>query len=214
MRLFVKKFYILFLFASLSSSYVNASERESDSSKVIIDCNYSFEESTSGVKIPDELKKNLELISVQYFSLDGKIHQGQILIHKDLAKDVIDIFKIIKESKFPIAKTIPIVKYNWNDEKSMQDNNTSAFNYRNVARTKILSAHSTGRAIDINPKLNPQIKRNNSFPRGSKYEPDKKGTISAGSLIVKEFIRRGWKWGGYWKSTKDYQHFEKKIKKR
>jgi hypothetical protein len=28
---------------------------------------------------------------------------------------------------------------------------------------------------------------------------------------VKLFKKLGWTWGGDWKSTKDYQHFEKKI---
>ena len=150
------------------------------------------------------------MVEVKYYSFDGKIHQGQLLINKDLVEDIKEIFKSIMSVKFPIAKVIPVVRYNWNDEKSMEDNNTSAFNYRIVANTKTLSAHSTGRAIDINPKLNPQIKRNHYFPRGAKYQPDKKGTITANMLIVKEFVKRGWKWGGYWNSTKDYQHFEKK----
>jgi hypothetical protein len=30
--------------------------------------------------------------------------------------------------------------------------------------------------------------------------------------VVKAFAKRGWKWGGNWKSLKDYQHFSKSGK--
>jgi len=177
--------------------------------KIIIDSHYTFNEIFSGSKIPEEIKKDLKLISVEYFSFDDKIHRGQILIHKDLANDVIEIFKVIKEKKFPIGKVIPIIKYNWSDENSMTDNNTSAFNYRYVKGTSQLSSHALGRAIDINPKLNPQIKGENTIPANSKYDVTITGTITANSFIVKEFNKRGWQWGGFWKRNKDYQHFEK-----
>ena len=177
--------------------------------KIIIDSHYTFNEIFSGSKIPEDIKKDLKLISVEYFSFDDKLHRGQILIHKDLASNVIEIFKVIKEKKFPIGKVIPIIKYNWSDENSMTDNNTSAFNYRYVKGTSQLSSHALGRAIDINPKLNPQIKGENNIPANSKYDVTITGTITANSFIVKEFNKRGWQWGGLWKRNKDYQHFEK-----
>lgn len=177
--------------------------------KVIIDSYYTFNEIFYNSKIPEEIKKDLKLISVEYFSFDDKLHRGQILIHKDLSNDIIEIFKVIKEKKFPISKVIPIIKYNWSDDSSMNDNNTSAFNYRYVKGTSQLSSHALGRAIDINPKLNPQITNKNNFPTSSKYDITVLGTISADSFLVKEFKKRGWQWGGFWKKNKDYQHFEK-----
>jgi hypothetical protein len=33
------------------------------------------------------------------------------------------------------------------------------------------------------------------------------GVIHPGDLIVREFARIGWSWGGSWSSLKDYQHF-------
>ena len=90
------------------------------------------------------------------------------------------------------------------------DNNTVAFNYRKVKGSKVLSAHSYGMAIDINPIQNPHIKGKVIQPPNAKYDPKVKGTILRDSEIVKEFIKRGWQWGGRWKSSKDYQHFEKK----
>lgn len=178
-------------------------------SEPIVDSNFGFNEIFYNSGIPDKVKQNLELISVEYYSFDNKLHRGQILVNQKLAKDIHEIFKIIKTSKFPIAKAIPVNHYGWSDDSSMADNNTSAFNYRKVSGSYKLSAHALGRAIDINPKLNPHVKRGINLPPNSKYDENIPGTIRANSFLVKEFGKRGWKWGGYWRSSKDYQHFEK-----
>jgi hypothetical protein len=121
--------------------------------EIIIDSDYSFEEIFSDIKIPEKIKKNLKLISVEYFSFDDNLHRGQILIHKDLASEIIEIFSVIKEKKFPINKVIPIVKYNWSDDRSMNDNNSSAFNFRYIKGTTKLSSHALGRAIELTKPL-------------------------------------------------------------
>jgi peptidoglycan LD-endopeptidase CwlK len=91
----------------------------------------------------------------------------------------------------------------------MLDNNTSGFNYRKVKGTAVLSTHSKGRAVDINPLLNPQIKNGKTIPSSSVYKPEAPGTLTRKSPLVEEFLKKGWNWGGRWRSTKDYQHFEK-----
>ncbi|MCU7497078.1 MAG: M15 family metallopeptidase [Ignavibacteria bacterium] len=178
--------------------------------KVVIDSRMTLEEATSGLKIPSPLKKSLSLVSVNYYSFDGRLHEGQVLVQSKLAGEIREIFREIEESRFPVAKVVPIVKYGWSDSLSMSDNNTSAFNYRLVKGTKVMSAHATGRAIDINPLQNPQIKRGKASPLGAKYDIKVPGTITPSSPVAKAFTRRGWKWGATWRSTKDYQHFEKK----
>ena len=107
---------------------------------------------------------------------------------------------------------IPISEYNWSDEMSMRDNNTSAFNYRYVSGTKILSMHAQGLAIDINPLQNPYVKNGNCSPDGSSYDTSKRGTFRPNSEIVEAFKDKGWEWGGDWKDRKDYQHFEKRLR--
>lgn len=179
---------------------------------VIIDSDLTFDQAIEGTTAPDSVIKNLTIINVEYYSFDNKLHRGQLVVHKLVAQDLIEIFEIIKASKFPIAKVIPIVKYNWSDDLSMEDNNTSAFNYRKVARKNTLSKHSFGIAIDINPYLNPAVYSDGTIsPKGSKYNTKSAGTIVKNSLLYKEFIKRGWIWGGDWNSLKDYQHFEKNI---
>lgn len=180
---------------------------------LIIDSDLSFEEATEGMNIPHSIVSNLILVDVFYYSFDENLHKGQLLINKAVKQDIIEIFEFIKESRFQIGKVVPIVIYDWSDEASTLDNNTTAFNYRFVSGTRIVSNHAYGYAIDINPMQNPYIKRNKVLPAGAVYEPDAPGTITRNSQLVKEFKKRGWSWGGDWKSVKDYQHFEKQIKK-
>jgi hypothetical protein len=178
----------------------------------VIDSDIDFEEAVAGQNIPQSVLDNLRLVNVYYYGFDDKLHKGQLVVHKDIVLDMIEIFELIRESRFPIGKVIPISKYGWSDEKSMQDNNTSVFNYRFISGSRVISNHAAGLAIDINPSLNPYIKNGKSLPENCIYDTTKAGTILSDSDLVKEFKSRGWQWGGDWKSLKDYQHFEKKLK--
>ncbi len=180
-------------------------------SKVIVDSDMTFEESIKNTDAPKKIIDELVIIDVEYYSFDGKLHRGQLVINKVLKKDLVEIFDIIKKEKFPIARAIPIVEYDWSDNASMADNNTSAFCYRTIAGTKRLSNHAFGRAIDINPFNNPAVYKSGRIaPKGAQYDPNIPGTLKANGAIVKAFKERGWRWGGDFKSLKDYQHFDKR----
>jgi hypothetical protein len=183
----------------------------SEDSGYIIDSEINFEDAVSGKNIPESIIADVRLVDVYYYGFDEKLHKGQLVVHKEVVLDIIEIFELIRETRFPINKVIPISKYSWSDEKSMLDNNTSAFNYRYISGTRVISKHASGLAIDINPRLNPYIKNGTSVPANCIYDTTKAGTISANSELVKEFKKKGWKWGGDWTSLKDYQHFEKKL---
>ena len=191
--------------------YSTDNQRSVPVKKIIIDADYTLDETLRDSNIPSSVKNSLDLITVNYYGFDGKLHQGQIICNKEIAKDIVEIFEVIEEIKFPIEKVVPIVEYDWSDEKSMNDNNTSSFNYRFISGSRILSMHANGLAIDINPKQNPYVKNGTSIPAGSEYKLKNMGTIAPDSKIVKVFKERGWIWGGDWKSLKDYQHFQKKI---
>jgi peptidoglycan LD-endopeptidase CwlK len=201
--------FMTFILQGMSGQNIVIQEEEQG---FVIDSNLDFEEAIAGLSIPQNILENLRLVDVYYYGFDDKLHKGQLVVHKDVVLDVIEIFEIIRESRFPIGKVVPISKYGWSDEKSMQDNNTSAFNYRFISGSRVISNHAAGLAIDINPSLNPYIKNGNSLPSNCVYDTTKAGAISSGSQLVKEFKQRGWQWGGDWKSLKDYQHFEKKLK--
>ena len=158
---------------------------------------------------------NLSYLKITYWGFDNKTHVGEMIVHKKLAQEVLAIFKEVYEKKYPIEKMRLIDDYGANDEKSMRDNNTSAFCYRVVANTNTLSNHSKGTAIDVNPLYNPYVVGKYISPTtGKKYTNRNlkvKGMIQKGDDLYNAFIKRGWTWGGSWSSKKDYQHFEKKV---
>ena len=181
----------------------------------IVDSNITLSEALRK-PAPPEFKRKQRIVDVLYYSFDGKIHRGQIVIDRRLIRDIQQVFQVALETKFPINSVIPISHDRfhkngvWNsDNQSMLANNTSAFNYRKVTGGRSLSMHSYGFAIDINPVQNPYFKGSIVLPEGAIYNPLAPGALTAASPIVKTFKRLGWDWGGEWKSLKDYQHFEK-----
>src|SRR5699024_5697071 len=111
----------------------------------ITDSNYSFEEAVVGSGAPEEIINQLELIEVVYLSTDGKIHKGQIVTNISIADDIKELFAFMLREDFVIEKAITIVRYNWSDSLSMDNNNSYSFCYRNITNSK----HVNGMAIDI-----------------------------------------------------------------
>lgn len=166
-------------------------------------------EALAGSTAPTSILDSLALITVPYYGFDDALHEGQIVVHRGLAAELNSIFESLATLKFPIQKIVPIVAYDWVDIPSMLDNNTSAFNYRVIAQSDRLSNHALGRAIDINPLVNPYIGPTRTSPPGAIYDPTAKGAIISGGPAVKLFLDAGWEWGGHWEDRKDYQHFQK-----
>lgn len=173
----------------------------------------------SGVSWKPESPVQLEELSylkVSYWGFDGKEHQGELIVLEKIGKEVADIFQELYDIKFPIEKIKLIDEYGGDDDLSMADNNTSAFCFREVAdKQGVLSKHSYGIAIDINPVQNPYIKEERVSPlEGENYlnrSSERMGMIVKDSLCYSIFKQKGWNWGGDWKTLKDYQHFEKTI---
>lgn len=180
--------------------------------KPVIDSQLSFDECLSGTAAPAGIIADLRLAEIRYFSFDGRLHQGQLVIHKSALLDIAEVFEFIEKSGFPVEKAIPIVRYGWSDDASMADNNTSAFNYRKIAGKDALSNHAWGLAVDINPRQNPFIDEDGIYqPEHSFYNPRMEGTFHDSHPVLSEFVKRGWRWGGNFKEIKDYHHFEKTL---
>ena len=167
------------------------------------------------VSSPVQLK-DLSYLQVAYWGFDDTIKQGELVVHKLIAKEVLEIFKELYEAKFPIEKINLIDHYGAEDESSMADNNTSSYCFREVlGQPGSISKHSYGLAIDINPAQNPYVKGNAILPKeGSNYLD--RDNIRKGMIVIDDpchgaFKSKGWTWGGDWKTMKDYQHFEKTI---
>lgn len=163
-------------------------------------------------------RSELRYIRVLHYSFDNTVKTGELICHRDIASDIIAIFKKLYEAHYPIEQIRLIDDFNADDELSMSNNNTSCFNFRNVSGSRKLSAHSQGKAIDINPLYNPCVRhrRNGTVTvepsKGKAYTNRSKNfkyKIDHNDLAYKLFIQHGFKWGGAWRSIKDYQHFEK-----
>ena len=163
-------------------------------------------------------REDLRYLRVLHYNLDREVLQGELICHKDIADDLLAIFQELYKAAYPIERMVLIDEYEADDEASMRANNTSAFNFRNASGMQRLSSHSTGMAIDINPLYNPLVKHREGktkvFPAiattyidRSKYFPYK---IEKGDLCYRLFKKYGFSWGGDWRSSKDYQHFEKR----
>ena len=161
-----------------------------------------------GCPVPVE---QLRALDVRHFGNDGAVRTGRLIVHADLAAGLVEVFRDLYDERFPIERMEPIDKYGGDDMRSIKANNTSAFNCRAVTGGTRWSEHAHGRAIDVNPFVNPYVKGSTVLPpEAAPYADrsrDEPGMIHADDAVVRAFAARGWRWGGYWSSLKDYQHF-------
>ena len=156
-----------------------------------------------------EATSDIVTLQIPHYDKDGKPTTGTLECNKSIAKDLQEIFAELYKAKYRIESMRPASEYGGDDEKMMEANNTSCYNYRVMtgSRNK-LSKHALGLAIDINPLYNPYVKGNIVKPEaGRKYA--KNPQIKKGDLIYRLFKKHGFRWGGEWRTLKDYQHFEK-----
>lgn len=161
--------------------------------------------------------ENLKLVNVIYYDFNNNIKEGKLVCNKIIAEDLLDIFTNLYINKYQIEKIKLIDDYEFDDAKSMADNNSSCFNYRKLFYTDELSKHAYGLAVDINPLYNPYIVLNNDnevviYPENGKIYANRKldfeHKIDENDLCCKLFKSHGFIWGGDWE-YQDYQHFDK-----
>lgn len=177
--------------------------------QIHVDSAMTLDQALEGQDVPEAIRDRLVILDVQHLDFNGETRQGQIIVHDSVADEVLDIFDALLAMRFPIESVIPVVQFGFDDDRSMTANNSSGFNYRTIAGTNRLSNHAKGVAIDLNPRLNPYIRRGVVMPENGGYDPNAPGTIVADDAVVRLFESHGWSWGGYWRSVKDYQHFDK-----
>jgi hypothetical protein len=161
-------------------------------------------------------REDLRYLHVLHKDLDGKTHEGEMIVNYHIAEDVLDILKQLYRADYPIEKMVLVDEYDADDEASMEDNNSSSFNFRFISHTTRVSKHGLGLAVDINTLYNPYTKvvdgeRIIEPVTGEPYldrDADFPYKIDENDLCYKLFIEKGFEWGGSWKDRKDYQHFE------
>ena len=160
--------------------------------------NYKLFESVT----KEEIEKEISSLSIDYIDYNGEKQTGTIEVNKNIAENVLGVFKDLYEIKFPINKIDK--SYQRPDEDIIMDNITTGYNFRFVMGTDKLSKHAKGYAIDLNPKVNPA--------KPSKISHVYDETIEKGKItteVINLFKKWGFKWGGeifgnFW----DSHHFE------
>lgn len=155
--------------------------------------------------------EQLRAIDASFWGYDDTAQRGRIIVHADQADAIAGVLRSIYDARFPIQRMAPVDAYGSDDQASMRANNTSGFNCRYVGGTTNWSEHAFGRAIDVNPLVNPYVKGSSTDPpEGAPYRDrsrNDKGMIHDGDAAVRAFAAHGWGWGGHWSGGKDYQHF-------
>lgn len=162
-------------------------------------------------------REDLRYVHVRHMGFDGEVKDGELVVNKAIADDVLAIFEELYKADYPIEKVRLVDEYDADDEASMSDNNSSAFNFRFISHTTRISKHGLGMAVDINTRYNPYVKtvdgklsiepaNGADYVDRSKDFPHK---IDHEDLCYKLFKEHGFTWGGDWTHSKDYQHFER-----
>lgn len=155
--------------------------------------------------------RDLRLLTLRHWGFDNRLRTGRLVVHRDVASDVVDAFRVLYAARVPIRRMQLVDAYGASDFRSIEADNTSAFNCRYVDGTTRWSEHSYGRAIDVNPIENPYVSGGRtSHPASVPYldrSRRRPGMAVEGGALVRAFDRVGWGWGGRWTSVKDYQHF-------
>ncbi len=164
----------------------------------------------------------LAVVRFPYVDFSGARHDdGEIMVLAAVAPEVGQLFRALYQRRFPLARARLVEHYQGDDNASMEDNNTSAFNNRPITGGGPPSLHAYGLAIDINPLQNPYMQQDPqgaarfSPPAGIAYmnrlahRPGKPARPGMAEPVVRLFAQYGFTvWGGYWDTPVDYQHFQ------
>jgi len=155
----------------------------------------------------------LRRLRLSYWGFDDRAHTGALIVNARAVAPLTRVFARLYAARFPLRRLRPIDAYAGSDERSLEADNTAAFNcrYAVAAGPKRWSVHAYGLAVDVDPVENPYLEGGRVHPRAgrayldrSRYRP---GMATRGGLLVGAFAAVGWQWGGRWTGSPDYQHF-------
>ena len=155
----------------------------------------------------------LRRLRLSYWGFDGRAHTGALVVERRAVTPLTRVFSRLYAARFPIRRMRPIDAYGGSDERSLEADNTAAFNCRYAVASgpKRWSVHAYGLAIDVDPVENPYLEGGRVHPRAGRRYLDRShfrpGMAVAGGLVVRTFAAVGWQWGGRWSGSPDYQHF-------
>jgi hypothetical protein len=159
---------------------------------------------------------DLRLLTVTHWGFDGREHEGQLVVHRDSARQLATVFRKLHTLKFPIRHLRLDDMYGPKRARPADGDISGSFHCRRAVPSPCGSGsgnwsnHAYGHAIDLNPNENPYVGCGAVYdPRSRPYvdrTPLRKGMVTP--AVVRAFASIGWGWGGDWTGdTKDYMHF-------
>ena len=185
--------------------------------------------------LPEPLRKNLDaryyerldcpvplsglrLLTVSHWGFDGRVHEGQLVVNRDVAASLQKVFRKLYQLRFPIRHMRLVDMYGPQRARPADGDVTGSFSCRRAVPSPCTggtasanwSNHAYGLAIDINPVENPYVgcgqTRDPTSVRYMDRSRLRKGMVTP--AVVRAFRSIGWGWGGEWTGrTKDYMHF-------
>lgn len=154
---------------------------------------------------------DLVYVTVTFYGFDQVTHVGELLLHRDVADDIVTVFETLHDAQFPIEEMRIISHDDLAREPTGDGNVTTGFVCRSVVSGNAWSQHAYGRGLDINPFHNPYLRGQKVIPELAGAYLDRNnvrpGMIVANDVVVQAFAAIGWPWGGDWSSAKDWMHF-------
>ncbi|HLF61780.1 MAG TPA: M15 family metallopeptidase [Acidimicrobiia bacterium] len=153
----------------------------------------------------------LAYLTVSHYGFDGRFHTGEIIVNLDFAEEVVEVFRLMHEARFPIEQIRVITKEEIDAPPTGDWNDTTSFVCRPAVGSISWSQHAYGLAIDVNPFHNPYLNGDLVLPELASTYTDREdvrpGMITDGDVVVEAFADMGWGWGGNWDTLKDWMHF-------
>ena len=155
----------------------------------------------------------LRRLRVAYWGFDLHAHTGTLIVSARAVGPLVRVFSRLYAARFPLRRMLPVDAYGGSDERSLEADNSAAFNCRYAVASgpRRWSVHAYGLAIDVNPVENPYIVGGRVHPRAGRAYLERSrvrpGMAVRGGVLVRAFASVSWPWGGRWSGSPDYQHF-------
>jgi len=152
----------------------------------------------------------LAYVTADHVTFDGGVARGELVVAAAIAPRAIELLRRLFALGFPIRQLRLVDDFGASDDRSMDADNSSAFNFRLIAGTDLISQHALGRAIDLNPIENPWRRPDRIVPAAGAAFADRRdvrpGMIVRPGPVVAALDELGWEWGGDWRHAFDDHH--------
>ena len=156
---------------------------------------------------------DLAWVRLAFWGFDGQRHTGELLVHRTVAADIVQVFGVLYRVRFPQEQVGIVRSYDPDAASTGDGNGTGSFVCRPSTGATYFSQHAYGLALDLNAFQNPYAKGSVVLPELASAYLDRtrvrSGMVVADGPVVRAFARIGWEWGGSWRYSKDFMHFSR-----